>query len=427
VAVIGEVPDAVDVHGSCALDAKGGVACWKGRTRVDVGIKDAVALGGDGATGCALRRTGEAECWGDDARALLGRGDVVEAAPVAVIGIADAVDVATSLRSTCAVRATGAVACWGRIAGGGIRTVPGVADAVAVSVSESHACVLTRSAGVRCFASPGSDNTGGRGENAAKGSAEAREVVLPKRATLVRAGTGFTCALMEDETVMCWGNNGSGELGDGTHEARERPMPVAGIGRVKTLAVDGHRVCTVDASGLARCWGDASYRSRLMAEGSCPTPVRVPALDHAARFAMSVAITRAGDVTPFDLEGAAPDRGEEPARADAGPGYAVLWTRPTTLHGVVEASGNGRYLCGRTAGSDVRCAGYGSLGQLGDGTRAGRVEEKGVAGVEKAEEVVVAGAHACARAGGRVLCWGDNSDGAVAGMAAWAAPAPVSF
>src|SRR5438552_18936894 len=35
-------------------------------------------------------------------------------------------------------------------------------------------------------------------------------------ATRVAAGSYFSCALMQDATVKCWGYNGGGELGDGT-------------------------------------------------------------------------------------------------------------------------------------------------------------------------------------------------------------------
>lgn len=45
-------------------------------------------------------------------------------------------------------------------------------------------------------------------------------------------GTATTCAVLEDGTVSCWGENGYGQLGDGTTLSRSTPAPV----RVNTNA-----------------------------------------------------------------------------------------------------------------------------------------------------------------------------------------------
>ncbi len=49
--------------------------------------------------------------------------------------------------------------------------------------------------------------------------------------TQIAAGDYHTCALEADHTVECWGNNSSGQLGNGTTTDSDVPVPVVGPGR----------------------------------------------------------------------------------------------------------------------------------------------------------------------------------------------------
>jgi len=48
-------------------------------------------------------------------------------------------------------------------------------------------------------------------------------------AKAISAGFLHTCALLADHSVVCWGNNGDGQLGDGTTSDRSAPVAVKGI------------------------------------------------------------------------------------------------------------------------------------------------------------------------------------------------------
>jgi alpha-tubulin suppressor-like RCC1 family protein len=76
-----------------------------------------------------------------------------------------------------------------------------------------------------------------------------------EQAFAVSAGGVHTCAVMQDTRVACWGENGFGQLGDGTTNDRTTPMLVPGLSGVIALATgDGH-TCALKQNGSVACWG----------------------------------------------------------------------------------------------------------------------------------------------------------------------------
>lgn len=74
---------------------------------------------------------------------------------------------------------------------------------------------------------------------------------------MIAAGQGFTCALVEG-AGWCWGQGGSGQLGDGTSTSSAVPVAVApgamGAAVVTDIDTGNARACAV-AGGAAYCWG----------------------------------------------------------------------------------------------------------------------------------------------------------------------------
>ena len=129
-----------------------------------VGIDDAVSVAAGWEHTCALHRSGEVSCWGDNNRGELGDGqkESTSPTPVRVVGIDDAVAVSAGDWHTCALRSGGSISCWGyngdgQLGNGSYESsnspveVAGITDAVSVAAGLKHACALRTGGAVTCW------------------------------------------------------------------------------------------------------------------------------------------------------------------------------------------------------------------------------------------------------------------------------------
>jgi alpha-tubulin suppressor-like RCC1 family protein len=127
------------------------------------------------------------------------------------------------------------VRCWGgnvngELGGGSAgpapRLSPPAGDLLtaiqALAVGFSHSCALTESGGVRCWGSNGYGQLGD-GSHTDR-HAPTGEVITGVAA--IAAGTWHTCALLRSGAVRCWGRNDYGQLGDGTQTESAVPVNV---------------------------------------------------------------------------------------------------------------------------------------------------------------------------------------------------------
>jgi hypothetical protein len=228
---------------------------------------DQIAVGARHA--CALLY-GSLTCWGDAGQGQLGepaRATVAKATPIP--GLAKASHVAAGNGATCAVQGDKRVLCVGT--GSGLagaadaprtpREVPGIADAQEVSMFDGHACVLRTGGRVSCW---GSNRFGELGMPASSGPQAAPVEVthLGAAAKAVAVGNGYTCALLVNGTVKCWGNNANGQLG--TAMGSTSAGLVTGITDAIAISAGQTAACAALQGGQVQCWGQgAGWSSSL--------------------------------------------------------------------------------------------------------------------------------------------------------------------
>ena len=74
------------------------------------------------------------------------------------------------------------------------------------------------------------------------------------------AGSEHLCAMLSTGSVLCWGANLYGQLGDGTNMLKTTPTAVSGLSSgVVALACGTSSTCAVLSTGGVKCWGLNNY------------------------------------------------------------------------------------------------------------------------------------------------------------------------
>ena len=98
-------------------------------------------------------------------------------------------------------------------------------------------------------------------------------------------------ALLVNGNVKCWGNNLSGELGNGTRNYGRLPGPilVKKVAKAVSIAM-GEAGCAALADGTAKCWGENYFGTLGTARPTDGphTAAVVPRLTHVESVAMNV-------------------------------------------------------------------------------------------------------------------------------------------
>lgn len=281
-----------------------------------------------------------------------------------------------------------------------------------VNAGYVHTCAVTTKGTVLCW---GYNSAGQLGDGTTTTRTSPVAVAnVGVKAKAVSAGYISTCELTTKGAVLCWGDNTYGQLGNNTTTASPTPVPVYGLGKgVKAVSVGYYHACALTTKGKLWCWGYNGVGQ--LGDGTTtqsPKPVAVVGLGKGVK-AVSVGYLQTCAITS---KGAAKCWGSNTA-GQLGDNSMTSRSTPVTVYGlgkhVKQISTGFQSTCAVTTKGKALCWGYNSSGQLGNGTTTQSAMPVVVSGLAKGTAAVKMGvSHACAlTTKGKVLCWGANNYG----------------
>lgn len=335
-------------------------------------------------------------CWGQNWDGQFGNGsaNAGSLAPVAASNVpADAVAITAGQNHTCALRSGGSVVCWGFNGGGetgdGTTTTPKTSPGSAIGLSDVKA--IASGPYFNCAVMTGKVFCWGQVPLSGASVSTPAEVPSVSGVTAIAAGANHVCAVRSDSTVVCWGSNTLGQLGNGAtayygfgigpiggapnssstpgavqfHTSTTTKVNLTGA---VAVAAGQYHSCALMNDAKVKCWGD-NQNGALGATSQAPWAAFI-----------------ASQTSAIEVDGVA---------------------------GVTQLVAGKSFNCALLTNKNVKCWGANTYGQLGQGSKSASAGPALVGGSTTPLSNVVAitagETHACALLGsGDVKCWGAN-------------------
>jgi alpha-tubulin suppressor-like RCC1 family protein len=198
------------------------------------------------------------------------------------------VSVSSGLEDTCDVVQPNKLFCWGLGQDGELGNNTHQDSSVPVQVSAlgrqiaanglSHACAIGTNAVALCW---GQNDRGQLGDGTTNDSKIPIKVQgLPGAPVQIAAGGrilnhDFSCAVIVTGRVFCWGDNRSGELGDGSPAKLSlTPVKVQLSAGAKEVETGSLHACALLTTGDVQCWGANDHGQ--LGDGSSVSSSNVP-------------------------------------------------------------------------------------------------------------------------------------------------------
>jgi alpha-tubulin suppressor-like RCC1 family protein len=252
---------------------------------------------------CSVTAAGRVQCWGDDFGAQLGTGDFSLDACAGrpcnrrastLAGLREVSELSLGELHSCALREDGGVSCWGTFAVGRDERFPTctfgrcatmptdvpfeakvvqLVSGPGAAPGPGHSCALLEDGGVRCWGNNRSGQVGIADARRPDSSAEAfagvpepSAVALPRAAVELFAGRAHSCALLDDGSLHCWGDDRRGQLGssatppcplaeDASWECAITPQRVMVPSKVTRVWPSWAGACAQTEDDELWCWG----------------------------------------------------------------------------------------------------------------------------------------------------------------------------
>jgi alpha-tubulin suppressor-like RCC1 family protein len=295
-----------------------------------------------------------------------------------------------------------------------------------LAAGDQHTCGIDAAGTLKCW---GDNRLGQVGDGTSATSRPSPVAVAGAGGRTVRqvgAGMAHACAVVDPGLVGCWGQNGFGQLGDGTFADARVPVQVAGATDAAAVVGGWAHSCALLRSGLVRCWGNGERG--VMGDGksyggAVPGLVTVQGLSGAAAllggFQFDCALTGLRAMSCWGDDGAGQLGDQASGTTRSLPVAVANLGGITALRAVALGF---THACaaydapGVTGG--VRCWGRGASGQLGHGATpavqaaAVEVQLSTLAPLRQVVALAAGAEHSCAlTAAGVLYCWGANLDG----------------
>jgi len=269
---------------TCAITNSNSLRCW-GSAGSYIGdgilaqltVPREIASGGiwksasvGGYTTCGIKSDDTGWCWGRNSYGQLGDGTITNASVVTPIsGGGTWKQLWAGNIHTCGIKSDDTAWCWGYNSNGALGDTTTTNRNVPTAVSgggtwkqirpstgngfSEHTCGIKSDDTLWCW---GSNGNGITGLNTAAGNTLTPTQVngggIWKHVTV---GYDTTCAIKSDDSLWCWGNNGSNQLGDGTTTQRLIPTAVSGGGTWKQVEGFQQFGCGTKTDDTLWCWG----------------------------------------------------------------------------------------------------------------------------------------------------------------------------
>lgn len=367
-----------------------------------------ISVGGN-STACGLQASGKISCWGQGTFGQMGNGTttVTNAVPVEVSDPGPFTDVAVAMATVCATKKSGTVWCWGRDnyrqLGDGDLNSSNATRPVQAKVGNAYQITAGTEA---MFALVDTS------VQAPKSSGD-----LNGKFTVAQTETNamHACHIRPNGTIWCWGLEHNGEIGNGgaASETAASPVMVTDPGPWYWVSAGLDHTCGIKTDGSAWCWGDDSSgqlgNGGITGDQVSPSPVvntnTIPWAQISAGLSSTCAIKADGSLWCWgsDTDGALGNG----AGGNSTQPSAVASTLPWTMVSVGYNTA-----CGIKQDSTLWCWGDAYSGKLGNGTTTPNLQSPAQIGTDKWRYIVARNDVSCGiKTDGSLWCWGLDENG----------------
>ncbi len=333
-------------------------------------------------------------------------------------------------------------------------------NVTAVSAGDHHTCALLEDATVHCWGFGGNGRLGYGNENSIPAAGDAGAVFLGegRTAKAISAGSGHTCAVLDNDRVLCWGFGIDGRLGlnaidnvgDNELPGERGPIDFGALDGAKAVTTGGFHTCALLLDNTVRCWGFGGagrlgYGNQADVGRGCllpplgnvctptpdaPTPASVgPVNFGAGRTVKALSSGGSHNCAILDNDAVRCWGSGNSGHLGYGNDFNVGDTETPGERGPVDL-GAGRtaraiaagddHVCAMLDDASVRCWGSGGFGRLGYGNELfvglqdtpGSVGPVNLGAGRSAKAITAGFEHTCARLDNdSVRCWGSGRQG----------------